>query len=93
MDVEECDLVALTVGADGGDELGAVVGGGDGEHFDVLADDGARTGEGGVVVVGDFEPAELLVVVVAVDGDLFDELVEVLVGRSAWAHGPILLRR
>ena len=78
MDVEDGELVALAVGADGGD----------GEHFDVLADDGARAGEGGVVIEGDFEPAELLVVVVAVDGDLLDQLVEVSVGRSPWARSP-----
>jgi hypothetical protein len=73
LDVEEGDCVTLAVGADGGDELGAVVGGGDGEHFDVLADDGPGTGERGVVVERDLKAAELLVVVMAVDGDVFDQ--------------------
>jgi len=56
----------------------------------VLADDGAWTWEGRVVLKGGLERGELLVFVVAVDGDLLDQAVELGVGLGR-ADGGLLL--
>lgn len=61
----------------GGDELAPAIVGGDGEHLDILADDTPSTGEGPLFVEGALEARQLLVFVVAVDGDLGDELVQI----------------
>ena len=71
-DVEQRDLVALSGALAGGDQLAAIVAGADGQDVDVLADDGAWAREACVLVEGGLEACELLVFVVAVDGDLVD---------------------
>ena len=60
-----------------GDEFSPLVGRADGNDGDLLSDDGAWAWEGGVGVEGGLEAAERFVFVVAVDGDLRDQVVEV----------------
>jgi len=61
--------VAASVASAGGDQFLAAVAHADCEHLDVFADDGAGAREAGVVE-GVLERCELLVLVVAIDGDL-----------------------
>lgn len=74
---------------------GAVAGGkqpavarGDGQDLDVFADDGAGARQVGVVE-GILERGQRLVFVVAVDGDLGDQGVQLGVGLLGWADGGI----
>jgi len=54
--------------------------------LDGLADDGARAGEVGVLVERVLEGGEGFVLVVAVDGDVGDQVVEVGIGWARRAH-------
>jgi hypothetical protein len=78
--VEQRDLVATPGALAGGDQLAIVGGGADGEQLDVLADDGAGAREARGIVEGVLEGDELFVFVIAVDGDLGDQAVQVRVG-------------
>ncbi len=62
---------------------------GDGEHLDVFADDAARTGKRGLLVEGALEAHQLLVLVVAVDGDLRGQFAETGI-TVPWGHGPMV---
>jgi hypothetical protein len=69
----------------GSDQFTAAVALADAEDFDFCADDRAGAWGVGVLVEGGLEARELLVFVVAVDGDLVDEGVEFWIGLAGCA--------
>jgi hypothetical protein len=76
VDVDEGDLVAATVALAGCDQFAAAVGFADVQDFDFFADDRDRAWEAAVLVKRCLSGSELFVFVVAVDGDVLDQAVE-----------------
>jgi hypothetical protein len=74
-----------TVALAGCDQFAAAVGLADVQDFDFFADDRARAWEAAVLVKRCLSGGELFVFVVAVDGDVLDQAVELGGGVAGWA--------
>ena len=72
-----------------GDELSPSVLCGDREHLDVFADNAARARKRGPLIEERLEAHQLLVLVIAIDGDVSDQFVEAGV-TAPWSHGCIV---
>ncbi len=90
VDVEQRDVVLASSSLAGSDQFSTAVSLADVEDLDFFADDGAGAWEVPVLVEGGLEACELLVFVVAVDGDLVDQGVELWIGLAGCAQELIV---